>query len=215
MQAVIFDMNGVIVDDMEYHIVAWKEFAAKRGKIISDEEFDKMLAGRNNIETIRYIVSPDISDEEAYELSEEKEKIYRERYLPEMKLLPGLADFLEELTAAKIPCAVGTAAPIENSKLVLDGLNIRHYFGAVVDASQVKNGKPAPDLFLEAARRLNVPNTECVVFEDSVLGLNAAHSANMKAVGVMTTHPKEKLPYIVDAIKDFREMNLKRLKQIV
>lgn len=212
--AILFDMNGVVIDDMKYHLEAWQEFTAKRGKTISSEEFDKMLAGRTNLETIKYLVKEDVTPEEAYILSEEKEEIYRRIYAPHLALLPGLQDFINDLKEHNVLIAVATAAPKKNVDLVMDGLNIRHLFDAIVDATQVEHGKPAPDIFLKAAQELNVDPKKCFVFEDSFLGLEAAHRANMKAIGVTTAHIGKELPYTILAIPDFIGMTYQRMVEL-
>ena len=212
--AILFDMNGVVIDDMKYHLEAWQEFTAKRGKTISPEEFDKMLAGRTNLETIKYLVKEDVTPEEAYILSEEKEEIYRRIYSPHLALLPGLQNFINDLKEHNISIAVATAAPKKNVDLVMDGLNIRHLFDAIVDATQVEHGKPAPDIFLKAAQELNVDPKKCFVFEDSFLGLEAAHRANMKAIGVTTAHIGKELPYTILAIPDFIGMTYQKMVEL-
>jgi beta-phosphoglucomutase len=213
--AVLFDMNGVIVDDMRYHLEAWQEFALRRKKVISAEEFDKMLAGRTNLETIQYIVSPDVSVEEAKKLSEEKEVLYREIYTPHLSLVNGLKELILDLKQHQVPMAVATAAPTENVNLVLDGLQIRELFNVVVDADQVKHGKPAPDIFLRAAEMLQVPPKCCLVFEDSLLGLKAAQAAGMVAIGITTSHTAEMLQPTVATAPDFSKIDLDYIKQIL
>jgi len=207
--AVLFDMNGVVIDDMKYHLDAWQIFAAKRGKTISSEEFDKMLAGRTNLETIHYIVGSDISAEKAKELSEEKEALYREVYAPHMCLLAGLETLLNDLKAHHIPMAVATAAPVENVNMVMDGLKIRDFFDIIVDANQVEHGKPAPDIFLRAAQILNTAPQNCLVFEDSLLGIEAATRAGIPAIGITTSHAS--LPNTITCLANFEGLTTEKI----
>ena len=210
--AVIFDMNGVIVDDMAYHERAWREFFLRRGKCLAAEEFHTQLAGRNNSETLRYVLDPSLSAEECALLEAEKEALYRQAYESEMKLVPGLERFLTELADHGVPMAVATSAPPQNSRLVLDGLEIRRFFGAVVDASCIVRGKPYPDLFLAAAEALAADPAACIVFEDSLLGIEAAHRAGMKAIGVSTTHRGQALAGAELVIDDFTGFGIESLR---
>lgn len=214
MNAVIFDMNGVIIDDMPFHKPAWQEFAQTLGRQIEDEEFNTVLNGRTNRETLEYLLQRPISESESKKLEFEKEEIYRARYLPYRALLPGLKEFLEELKSKSIPCAVATSAPTENVEFILDGLDIRRFFSRVVDASQISKGKPDPEIYLKAAARLEIAPEECIVFEDSLHGISAARSAGMKVIGLTTTHTSKELTGTVRNIADFSGMTLKGLSEI-
>ncbi len=208
-------MNGVIIDDMPFHKPAWQEFARTLGRQIEDAEFNTVLNGRTNRETLEYLLQRPISEGESKQLEFEKEEIYRARYLPYRALLPGLKEFLEELSSNNVPCAVATSAPTENVDFILDGLDIRAYFSSVVDASQITRGKPDPEIYLKAAARLEILPEECVVFEDSLHGISAARSAGMKVIGLTTTHTSSELIGTVQNISDFSDMNLKRLTGIL
>lgn len=207
--AVIFDMDGVLVDNSVYHQRAFKEYFAEFG----GKEFTLDMFGRSNEEIIR-LMFPDISDEKVKEYSEGKEAHYREIYKPYMKPLDGLVDFLKALKAAGIKTAVGSSAPTVNVDFVLDGLNIRQYFDEVVDSSGVAKAKPAPDIYLKAAKLLGVEPANCVVFEDATAGIEAARRAGMKVVGVATTLQYNELTYTDGRIYNFTEVDVKYIEKL-
>lgn len=193
LQAVIFDMNGVIIDDMPFHREAWQEFASRRGRELSDEEFDVELCGRTNQATLSYLMERPIEGKEYLQLEEEKESIYRTAFLAHRRPLNGLEPLLLELQRNEVGLAVATSAPPDNVSYILDGLSLRGFFSVVIDASQVSHGKPDPELFVRAGEGLGVDPSCCVVVEDSLLGIEAALAAGMKVIGVTTTHPAAEL----------------------
>jgi beta-phosphoglucomutase-like phosphatase (HAD superfamily) len=144
--------------------------------------------------------------EEMNTLSLEKEKQYQQAYLPHLELLPGLKEFLVRTYRAGIPMAIGSAAIPFNIDFVLDNLNIRHYFKAIISADDVVLSKPHPETYLKVAERLQVPPTDCIVFEDVPKGAEAAENAGMKTVVLTTTHEPhefEKLQNILHFANDF------------
>jgi len=206
-KAFIFDMDGVIVDNIPYHIEAYKVFLKQFGKEITTEYFQAHLNGRPIQELIKEL-RPDASQEEIMALSEEKEKIYRDLYSKELKPTPGLLEFLELAKANRIKMALATSAITTNANFTLDGLGIRHYFDAVVDSTMVTKGKPDPQIYLKSADLLNIFPSDCVVFEDALAGIKSAKAAGMNVVGLYTSLKKEELPDdILLKIKDFKEIN--------
>ena len=139
-------------------------------------------------------------------LSLEKEKQYQIEYLPHLTLLPGLNEFLEKAYQAGIPMAIGSAAIPFNIDFVLDNLNIRHYFKTIVSADDVVLSKPHPETYLIVAERLQVPPTDCIVFEDVPKGAEAAENAGMRSVVLTTTHEESeftKLQNVIHFSNDF------------
>ena len=190
---VIFDMDGVLVLTENAHWLAWKEAASKHGV---DLEYEVFLScfGRLNPDCIRVIFGKGVIDSEhALRIADDKEQAFRDIVRPDVPLAPGLTTLLEDLTKKGARLAVGSSGPIANVDLVLDGGGIREYFTAAVDVTQVKNGKPAPDVFLRAAELIGVPPERCVVLEDAPAGIQAARSAGMKAVGITTSHEAQQL----------------------
>ena len=133
-------------------------------------------------------------------LSLEKEKRYQQEFLPHLKLLPGLAEFLEKAYQKGIPMAIGSAAIPFNIDFVLDKLDIRHYFKAIVSADDVVFSKPHPETFLKAAQLLNVEPTDCLVFEDVPKGAEAAQNAGMNTVVLTTTHEPEEFDQLQNVL---------------
>ncbi|MDR1054936.1 MAG: HAD family phosphatase [Prevotellaceae bacterium] len=196
--AVIFDMDGVLVDNSVYHQRAFKEYFDR----IGGREFTPDMFGRSN-EDILKLMFPGISGEKIEEYTEGKEAYYRKIFKPHMQPLKGLLDLLKTFKANNIKMAVGSSAPTVNVDFVLDGLDIRHYFDQVVDSSGVAKAKPAPDIYLKAAKLLGVEPVNCVVFEDAIAGIEAARQAGMKVVSVATTLSFDDLACTDDQIHDF------------
>ena len=211
---VIFDMDGVIVDNGGFHFQAWRKFCDKHSITISKDEFKNKFFGRTNEEVLPELLERDLAKEEIKELGEEKEKIYREIYKPHLKPVKGLINFLEELKNENIPVGVATSAPPENVEFVIQGLKIGAYIQTIVDDSMVTKGKPAPDIYLEAAKRLNSNPKNCVVFEDSLSGTKAAWQAGAKVVALLTTLPAEKHQFAHSIVDDFESVSVDFIQEL-
>lgn len=193
LEAVLFDLDGTLVDNMAYHIDAWIEVGRDLGCELPRERWMRDFAGRRNAEILPALLGRPAEPDELERVSTRKEARYRELYAPHLRLLPGADALLRVLRQRGIRLAIATAAPEENRAFVLDGLNLRDRVDAVVGAEEVAQGKPAPDLFLEAARRVGVEPARCLVFEDAVLGIRAALAASMRAWGITTVEPPQAL----------------------
>lgn len=184
--AFIFDMDGTMIDNMNFHTQAWLQFLDSLGIALTAEEMERQNHGKIE-EIIRRICGSDLSDEQVKTLGDRKELLYREMYRPHLKLIPGLEEFLKKARQQHIPMAIATSAGRPNLDFVLEGLNLGSYFDAFVGGDDVKQGKPHPETFLLAAQHLNVAPAQCVVFEDTIAGIEAAHNAGMKAIAITTT----------------------------
>jgi HAD superfamily hydrolase (TIGR01509 family) len=193
-KAVIFDLNGTMINDMHYHEVAWHDVFVNQLKApLTFEQVRLQLYGRAD-EIFHRIFGPGkFSKDEIDAITNNKEETYRTEFLPHLKLINGLDAFLDKLRSNGIPLAIGTAAPRLNVDFVLDNLKLRHYFHAVIGPNDVNVSKPHPEVFLKAANRLGFPADSCVVFEDSPKGIEAAARAGMKAIGVTSYHSSEEL----------------------
>lgn len=188
--AFLFDLNGTMIDDMQYHIKAWHGILNSLGADISMEQMKAECYGKNN-ELLDRIFPGRFSDDEKNRMSYEKETAYQAAFRPLLKLIPGLDGFLVKAQQATIPMAIGSAAIMYNIDFVLDGLQIRSHFPVVVSAEQVVNSKPDPETYLKCADQLGIPYGDCIVFEDAPKGVEAAARAGMQTVVLTTMHTQE------------------------
>jgi beta-phosphoglucomutase family hydrolase len=201
--AVIFDMDGVMVDNGEFHYKAWKQFCKNYNIGFSKEKFQKVFFGRTNNQVIPALFSDTTDSGKIQKLANEKESIYRQIYKPHIKPVSGLVSFLKELKTKSIPVAVATSAPKENVDFVLQALNIQKYIDVVVDDTLVSKGKPNPEIYLLAAKLLRAEPTDCIVFEDSLSGTKAAFEAGTKVIALTTTLAAETHRFAHEIINDF------------
>jgi beta-phosphoglucomutase family hydrolase len=213
-RALIFDMDGTIVDNMAFHTQSWVTFFERRGRAIDADEFFRTTAGRQGKEIIRSHMGEDLGDDEVAVLNHEKEAVYRELYAPHLKAVDGFEDLIADARSQGIALAVGTAAPPANVEFTLDGLDLRRHFETVVGATDVARGKPHPDVFLEAAKRCGAAPGNCIVFEDAPLGVEAARRAGMRVVVITTTLPAEafaEFDNVIAIVDDFSQLSLETL----
>jgi beta-phosphoglucomutase len=211
----VFDMDGVIVDNRKYHVLAWKAFAREHGVPFDIRHFKDHLFGRVNREIFMGLYGHALPEAEVIAWAEEKEALYRSIYKGHVEPARGLVAFLDALDARGVPSAVATAAPRENLDFALDEAGLRPYFRAFVDVGQVRRGKPAPDLYLKAAELLGVRAARCVAFEDSYPGLESALAAGMKVVGLTTTHTRRELGRAHLVVRDFEGLAVDRVESLL
>jgi beta-phosphoglucomutase len=211
----VFDMDGVIVDNRKYHVLAWKAFAREHGVPFDIRHFKDHLFGRVNREIFMGLYGHALPEAEVIAWAEEKEALYRSIYKGHVEPARGLVAFLDALDARGVPSAVATAAPRENLDFALDEAGLRPYFRALVDVGQVRRGKPAPDLYLKAAELLGVRAARCVAFEDSYPGLESALAAGMKVVGLTTTHTRRELGRAHLVVGDFEGLAVDRVESLL
>jgi beta-phosphoglucomutase len=216
MKAFIFDLNGTMIDDMSYHTSAWEDILNKDlGGNFSYEQVKQNMYGKNSEVLVRMFGENHFSDEQMTALSIEKERRYQSAFLPKLQLLPGLSEFLETAYLKNIPMAIASAAIPFNIDFVLDNLNIRKYFSAIVSADDVKVSKPHPETFLKAAELLGVPSAQCVVFEDAPKGAEAAANAQMQCVVLTTTHQTEEFSYLSNILNFSSDYTSDYLKDLL
>ncbi len=209
VQGAIFDMDGVLVDNANYHVRAWLQLGKELGMTFAPKSI-RSVFGRRNREILPALTKNPIPEAEAIRLTEQKEAIYRNLIRGEIRPVPGLIDFLESLRQQGIPAAVATSAPKENLEMTLDGLGLKSYWAAVVIGAEVERSKPAPDIFLLAAKRLGLRPERCVVFEDSNAGLEAARAAGCPSGALATTHTADELRehQALVIVPDFRRVRI-------
>lgn len=211
-KAFLFDLNGTMVDDMAFHIQAWHTILNSLGAGISIERTKAECYGKND-ELLERIFPGRFSPEEKNTMSYDKERQYQAGFRPLLKLINGLPTFLEKTRSEGIVMAIGSAAIMFNIDFVLDGLNIRHYFNAIVSADDVQESKPHPETYTRCADLLGVAYRNCIVFEDSPKGVEAAANAGMQSVAITTMHTKEEFggKNILFFIDDYTDPQLDRL----
>ena len=210
MKAFLFDLNGTMIEDMNYHINAWHNIFVRLGADYTLQQSQAQCYGKN-AEILERIFPGKFSDAEKKELGDNKEAIYREEYKPFLKLINGLDVFLTAAKKENIKMAVGSAAMKLNVDFVLDNLNIRHYFDAVISGDDVKKSKPDAETFLKCAAALQVAPQHCLVFEDVPKGVESAANAGMQAVVITGLHsPDEFAAFnnVIKFVKDYEGMQV-------
>ncbi len=207
-KAVIFDMDGTMVNNMAYHKLAWQKFLKIRGIVLTEEEFKRQISGKKNDQILEYVLKHKPDATTALVLGEEKEAIYRELYETDIKEVAGLTKFISDLVSREIKVAVATTAPKKNRKFVLKSLGLEGKFDVILGDEHVKHGKPHPEIFLATANELGVNPTDCLVFEDSPPGIKSAKSAGMDVVGILSSHSKEELRNADYFANNFAEIQL-------
>ena len=215
-KALIFDMNGTMIDDMGYHTVAWHNII--NGELkgnLSREAVKKEMYGKNEEVLVRVFGDNRFSQEEMSGISRRKEEAYQVAFKPHLALIDGLHSFLQKAYEAGIPMAIGTAAIPFNIDFVLDNLNLRHYFKAIVSADDVEKSKPHPETFLKAAAAMGVKPDDCLVFEDSPKGIETALNAGMEAIAITTMHGEEEFKEYENILLFIKDYNDQKLHQLV
>jgi beta-phosphoglucomutase len=182
----LFDMDGVIIDSTRTHTEAWRRYLA--GFQIDIRDIEARMLGKHNDEIVRdFFCEYPLTERDIIDHGARKEQLYRDMIAPvcRQKLVPGITEFLH--AHAGTSCGIATNAEPANVELILELAGIRDHFSVIVDGHQVKWPKPAPDIYLKTASLLNADPRDCIVFEDSATGIQAARSAGMRVVGVTTT----------------------------
>ncbi len=206
MKAVLFDMDGVVVDNLPYHVDAWLLFCERHGIPLTREVFYRELNGMNSKDTFEWLYQREMSREEIEVLEEEKELLYRAFYRDQMKPANGLLVFLKLLHSNGIKTALATSAGPGNIDFILDGLGIRNQFDAVIGGAEVKKGKPDPEIYLKAAAMVQVEPSDCWVIEDSLQGISSGLNAGMRVVGITTSHTSKELAHTQLIAADFVDL---------
>jgi beta-phosphoglucomutase family hydrolase len=213
--AFIFDLNGTMINDMEFHSTAWYDILNEELKAgLTREQVERQMYGKNEELLVRVFGEGHFTSEEMAAISHKKELSYQQAFRPHLQLIAGLPAFLEKAESHHIRMGIGSAAIPFNIDFVLDNLSIRHYFGVIVSADDVRISKPHPETFLQAAESLGVSPDACIVFEDAPKGVEAAQAAGMTCVVLTTMHGKEEFtafPNVAGYIADYTDPFLERL----
>jgi beta-phosphoglucomutase len=210
-KAVIFDLDGVIVSTDDYHYRAWKFMADEEG-IHFDRDINERLRGVSRMESLEIILEKaekTYTDQEKNEMAEKKNNLYREllNELTPKDILPGVMKVLEDLKANNIKIAIGSSS--KNTPMILAKIGLDDYFNAVADGNEIKNSKPEPEVFLLAAKKLEVAPEDCLVVEDADAGVEAALAGNMKVLAVGYASSNSKADY------KFKDLSLVDIKEVI
>lgn len=214
-RAVIWDLDGVIVDSARFHLAAWQQWARELGRTFSEEQFFRLFGFRNSDIILRFL-GPDIPAAEVEALGERKEELFRSLVRGKIKPLPGALPLLHALKEGGWRLALTSSGPLQSTRLILSSLGIETLFECLVSALELSRGKPAPDLFLVAASKLGMAPDCCVVIEDGIEGVQGAKAAGMKCLAVATTNPRQSLgaaDLIVDTLEVVAAEDIEHLLQ--
>ncbi len=214
IKAVIFDLDGTMLDNNEFHLKAWKKYLKDSGMEISDEDFKKYISGRTNADAVAHLYKKIMTEEEASVHYLKKEEIYRKMYENEIAPVTGLSGFLEDLQSHNVMMAIATSGVQVNIDYMFKHLPLKKYFKEIINSAHIKKGKPNPEIFLKTAAALHTAAANCIVFEDSVPGITAGKAAGMKVVAITTSHKREELNEADLIIEDYTEINFERLMSL-
>lgn len=210
-RAVIWDVDGTLIDSMEYHWLMWRDALAAEGVALTRERFEESFGQRNDA-VISLFLGRAATPEEVARIGEAKESRYRNAVRTRgIELLPGVARWLRRLKAEGWRQAIASSAPPANIEAIVETLDLAQFFDAIVSAEDVPRGKPDPAIFLEAARRLEAAPARSVVMEDAHAGIEAARRAGMKSIGVLSTHEKLDADISVKTLDDLPDDALDKL----
>jgi beta-phosphoglucomutase-like phosphatase (HAD superfamily) len=207
-RALILDMDGTMVDSMPAHARSWEVFTRRHGVEMGIDEVLKKTTGRTGVECIRILMGDDVPDQRAVELINEKEAIYRDFFRHDFREVAGFRKFAQLAQGRGLKLSIATAGDRNNIAFVLEHLKLARAPEAIVGGDEGIAGKPEPDLFLEAARRVGIAPEECIVFEDAPFGIEAARRAGMRAVAICSTHGADELagPHVLAQVRDYEEL---------
>ncbi|MBJ6368272.1 beta-phosphoglucomutase [Snuella sedimenti] len=210
----IFDLDGVIVDTAKYHYLAWKALAKSIGIdfTVHQNEQLKGISRESSLNKILEWGNKTLPKDKFMELMKEKNNQYLSYIttMDENEILPGVTQILDYISQRKHPIALGSAS--KNSKIILQKVNLLDWFDAIVDGNNVTKAKPDPEVFLKAAKAINTPANQCIVFEDSVAGIQAANVANMISIGIGDSTILNEADFV---FKDFTEIHVDFLERLI
>jgi beta-phosphoglucomutase len=212
VQAIIWDLDGVILDSSEEHRLAWHRMAKDEGLPFTDEQFWATFGMRND--RIFASLWKEIPAKRILELAERKEAYYRELIREKATPLPGAIELLNELRTAGYPQALASSTPLKNIEVISEALHLDTYLDALISGESVPHGKPAPDVFLKAAQTLGIAPEHCLVIEDAVAGVQAAHAGGMQCLAVIGDRDLTGLRAAELSVKDLTEVNLARIQEL-
>jgi len=214
LRAAIFDMDGVLVDNAKAHRQAWEIFCAQHDRPFKKSDWHRIV-GHTNPKILKILFGRMLSAQQILRYTREKETLYRVIHARSFRPVKGLNAYLRFLQQHGVRLGVASSAPPENIRFVLNHPKIENrYFEAIVTAAHVRYAKPHPAIYLKAAKRLGVHSKECIVFEDSLVGIESGQRAGMTVIALATTYPKRKLGHATMTVHDFTDKRLRNLSKL-
>ena len=212
-KAVIFDVDGVLVDSYQPHFESWRQTLAELGVEFTEQQF-RATFGRTSLDIIKQLYG-EMSDEEAHRVDDRKEAAYRDIIRDDFPAIDGAAELVDALSDAGFALAVGSSGPSENVLLTLECLGRKDKFGAIVTRVDVTRGKPDPQVFQIGAERVGVPPHLCAVIEDAVPGIEAANRAEMSSIALTGTATREQLSHAKHVVDSLRELSPEQIATLI
>lgn len=206
LKAVIFDLDGTLIDNNSFHLKTWLIYLKNMGINISVGEYKAHINGRTNESAINYIFGKKMSQEEIIKHTRAKEALYRKLYSPHIKPVEGLLNLLAFLKQKGIKMGIATSGIQPNIEFMFDHIPIKEYFTIVVNSAHIQKGKPDPEIYTKTAESLQERSENCLVFEDALPGIESAHRAGMKVIAVATTHAIDELGTAEGVIINYKEL---------
>ena len=204
--AVIFDVDGVLVDSYQAHFASWRQLYSELGRDYTEAAFAADF-GRTSRDILCRTLGPQTSDERIHALDQRKESLFRETLRENFTAMDGASELIDALAANGFAIAVGSSGPPENIALSLEKLGCMDKVAAIVTGADVQHGKPDPQVFQLAAERLDMPAASCAVIEDAVHGIEAANRAGMASIAVTGTTTREQLAEADLVVESLRELD--------
>lgn len=216
--ALIFDMDGVVIDSNPYHKIAWENFLRKRGYPYDDQLFDNLLSGRTGPTSLKLLFGDDLPEDLMETYLEEVDGNYQDILRKQEKAVPitGVHEFIARAKAYGLRMALATSAPPLNIEMGLEKMNLEGVFEVIVGKVDVRHGKPHPEVYQKVVEGLGLPGENCIVFEDSAAGIRSALAAGLRVVGIASGRSKDVLleegaSMVVD---DFRDLKLEQVLEL-
>ena len=211
LKAIIFDLDGTLVDSLPYHHESWRIFFKKNN--IEENDFDeiyKNYKGGGTLELMTSVFGDIYTKDELEKMSDDKEVIFRDIYRSKIFPINGLRKFLDNLKKNNILLSIGSNAIRKNVLMTIKELGITNYFSSIICGDEVSKGKPDPEMYIKTLSNLNVNKNECIIFEDSIEGVTAAKNANIKAIGITSSQSSETLKSVgaFKTIEDYTKISI-------
>ena len=211
LKAIIFDLDGTLVDSLPYHHESWRIFFKNNN--IEENDFNEIYRnykGGGTLELMSSVFGDTYTKDELEKMSDDKEVIFREIYRSKIFPINGLIKFLDNLKKDNILLSIGSNAIRKNVLMTIKELGITNYFSSIICGDEVSKGKPDPEMYIETLSNLKVNKNECIIFEDSIEGITAAKNANIKAIGVTSSQSSETLKSVgaFKTIEDYTKISI-------